>query len=914
MRDYQDIKTIKQQAEILNVVERHVHLKKQGSEWYGICPFHDDHKNSLQVAPRKQIFKCFACGAGGDALDFLQKLGYTLKEAMNEVSGNYNESISGTRYVGEVAPRAKPLVWNQVTPAPEPANISHYRHGTPSRSWAYKAADGSLLGYICRFDLQDGAKEVLPYIYATDGSRHDWRWQGFDKPRPMYNLDRIAANPNATVLIVEGEKTADAAQTLLPHVVVTAWQGGAKAIKSTDWTPLQGRKLVLWPDNDQPGEQAMWDIADIVRPTAALLKWIPNPAEAPKHWDVADADWTPEQAADYARANIMDVPERKQPEPEPIPAPEPAPEPETVQAPEPPPAPVENEQEVWEPISDLPPAEEYHDDPDTFRFLGYTKDGENIKHHFYGNASQTIISLMPSSLSINNLIQLAPLNYWEMHFQGAKGLSMTAAANWIINTSMARGFFDDENVRGRGAWSDGKDVTIHAGDHLIINGRVTNLAKQKGRYVYQSGRPLHLNVDNPLTTAEANRIMEIARLMNWERDISAYLLVGWCIIAPMCGALKWRPHIWLTGAAGTGKSWVFQKIVRRLMEGMSLAVQSETSEAGLRQQLGHDALPVVFDEAEGEDRRAQERMQSVLGLMRAASSDDGGVITKGSAGGSAVSYKIRSCFAFASISVQVAQQSDRTRVTVLGLTKPDSSASAERWKELQLKYVEIITDEFVQRLQARTIILMPTILANTKKFAAAAAIVIGEQRAGDQLGALLAGAYSVFSNREITAEEAIEWLRERDWSEEKALDRTRDEVSLLAYLMEQMTTVETVHSRYERNLGELVAIAANHNTSDVILPEMAQARLKRIGFKIDGHYLVVSNTADYIKKVLSNTPWAKNHNKILMRLDGAINMDTTRFGSGIQTRAVGLPLFSIIEGFGAQQPIEFPQDDDRPFQ
>ena len=912
MKEKHDIADLKSRVDIVDVIGRHINLTKRGSEYYGICPFHDDHKTSLQVNQRKQIFHCFACGASSDVLDFLTKYGNTYGEAIKILAGEagYNTDVKPERQ--QIERKPKPLVWSQVTPAPEPASISHYRHGNPSRTWAYKAGDGSLLGYICRFNLQEGAKEVLPYIYATDGSRHDWRWQGFDKPRPLYNLDRLAQKPNATVLIVEGEKTADAAQALLPHVVVTAWQGGAKAIKATDWTPLQGRKLVLWPDNDQPGEQAMWDIADIVRPTAALLKWIPNPAEAPKHWDVADADWTPEQAADYARASIMDVPERKQPEPEPIPAPEPTPEPEPVQPPEPPPAPAESE-EVWEPISDLPPAEEYNDDPESFRFLGYTKDGENIKHHFYSNGSQTIISLMPSSLTINNLIQLAPLNYWEMHFQGAKGLSMTAAANWIIGTSMAKGFFDDENVRGRGAWSDGKDVTIHAGDHLIINGRVTNLAKQKGKYVYQSGRPLHLNVDNPLSTAEANRIMEIARLMNWERDISAYLLVGWCIIAPMCGALKWRPHIWLTGAAGTGKSWVFQKIVRRLMEGMSLAVQSETSEAGLRQQLGHDALPVVFDEAEGEDRRAQERMQSVLGLMRAASSDDGGVITKGSAGGSAVSYKIRSCFAFASISVQVAQQSDRTRVTVLGLTKPDSSASAERWKELQLKYVEIITDEFVQRLQARTILLMPTILANTKKFAAAAAIVIGEQRAGDQLGALLAGAYSVFSNAEITAEDAIKWLKERDWSEEKALDRTRDEVSLLAYLMEQMTTVETVHSRYERNLGELVAIAANHNTSDLILQEMAQARLKRIGFKIDGHYLVVSNTADYIKKVLSNTPWAKNHNKILMRLDGAINMDTTRFGSGIQTRAVGLPLFSIIEGFEAQQPIEFPQDD-RPFQ
>lgn len=895
-----DIETLKRQTDILTVVERHITLKKRGTEWFGICPFHDDHTTSLQVNERKQIFKCFACGTGGDSIDFLTKLGHTFPEAIAEISGQKVTS-SGNVHRVTLGMRPKRVEWKQILPDECTGEISHYRHGIPSRSWIYRTETGEPIGYICRFDLPDGVKEVLPYIYATDGTRSEWRWQGFDKPRPLYNLNQLASRPDATVMIVEGEKTADAAQALFPRSVVTTWQGGARAIQHTNWAPLAGRTVVLWSDHDRPGEVAMWDIADLIQGIASKVKWVHNPADAPKHWDLADADWTPEHALAYARENMTDVPPRVEAEPEPTPAPEPEPDP--IQEQEPDQAPEHDPEPPYFAGPDHLPPNEY--EPDTeelpFRLLGYTKDGDNTRHHFFSKLSQTVISLGPSNMSINNLMQLAPLQYWEMHFQGRKGFSINSAVNWITANSTRVGYFSDSNIRGRGAWQDGTHTVIHAGNRLIVDGKPVELRKYDSKYVYEAGEELPFHTYDPLSTEEANRLMDLSRLLNWEREISAYLLIGWCIVAPICGSLKWRPHIWLTGAAGTGKSWVFRSIVRRLMEGIALAVQSETSEAGLRQTLGHDALPVVFDEAEGEDKRAQERMQSVLGLMRSASSEDGGSISKGSAGGSAVSYRIRSCFAFASISVQVAQQSDRTRVTILGLRKNDTPEGAERWKTLQHKYHELMTDEYVRRLKARTVALMPVILANTRTFASAAATVIGEQRAGDQLGAMLAGAYSLYSTKEISLDAAIEWLKSRDWSEEKSLDKTRDEVSLLAHLMDQMTRVEATQMTVERNIGELVAIATGVST-DILLPDMAHSRLKRIGFKIEGEFLAISNTADWVKKAVTGTAWAKNHNKILLRIDGATNLETTRFGSGLQTRAVGVPLAVILEGYMKPAP------------
>ena len=66
------ISQIQQATDIVDVISEHLSLTKKGKEMVGLCPFHADHKPSLNVNPVKQIFKCFACGAGGDVFKFIQ--------------------------------------------------------------------------------------------------------------------------------------------------------------------------------------------------------------------------------------------------------------------------------------------------------------------------------------------------------------------------------------------------------------------------------------------------------------------------------------------------------------------------------------------------------------------------------------------------------------------------------------------------------------------------------------------------------------------------------------------------------------------------------------------------------------------------------------------------------------------------
>ena len=68
------VSLIKDRLDIVEVVSEYVALKKSGANYWGLCPFHNDKKPSMSVSPTKGIFKCFSCGAGGDAIKFLMDI------------------------------------------------------------------------------------------------------------------------------------------------------------------------------------------------------------------------------------------------------------------------------------------------------------------------------------------------------------------------------------------------------------------------------------------------------------------------------------------------------------------------------------------------------------------------------------------------------------------------------------------------------------------------------------------------------------------------------------------------------------------------------------------------------------------------------------------------------------------------
>lgn len=705
---------------------------------------------------------------------------------------------------------------------------------------------------VCRFP----GKKIRPLWW--DGE--SWRWKAPPDPRPLYRLDALRQRPDAPVLIVEGEKTADAAQRLFPSAVAITWPSGCKAIAKADWSPLAGRRCVLWPDADDAGRDAMAKLAPrLMAAGAAQVRIVHPPADVPAGWDLADADWTPQQASDYLKSNRTPPIESAR----------------TAES-EPQQAPVR-------PLVQSAP----------FTCLGFDGDG-----FFYqpGSTGQ-VIRLGRSAHTSTNLCALAELAYWESLYPGGRtGANWTAAASSLFAMQASVGVYSPDRIRGRGAWWDGRRSVLHLGDQLIIDGAPAPVSDgvPGSSYVYQRLSRLHgPSGADPLDDESAFQILDLASRFLWEVPASGLLLAGWATLAPICGALDWRPHIWLTAGSGSGKTEVLGRFIAPLIGDMGLIVAGNTTEPGIRQALRADALPVIFDEAESNERNDQQRMQAVLGLARVASSESRAHTLKGSPEGETQRYTVRSMFMMSSIATALKQGADKSRFAQLTLRNPNElpkDQRAQHWALLERDLDAFVSDAIGQRLQARTISLIPVIRQSVRVFTRAAADAFGSQRLGDQYGTLLAGAWSLTSREVATAKDADDLISANDWTSYSQSVEVPDEQRCLERILQHQLRVEADRV-VTRTVGELADLAQHYTADRLVTPNEAQAVLGRHGLKAEGGELIVSNTANAVAAILRDTAWVNCWPTVLARLPGARKTGAVRFaGAGAVSRAVALQI------------------------
>ncbi len=93
-------------TDIVDVVSAHVHLKKQGKDYVGLCPFHNEKTPSFSVIPGKNMFYCFGCGAGGSAITFLMKYNNcTFREALQDLADRAQITLPAPNYSEETKKR-----------------------------------------------------------------------------------------------------------------------------------------------------------------------------------------------------------------------------------------------------------------------------------------------------------------------------------------------------------------------------------------------------------------------------------------------------------------------------------------------------------------------------------------------------------------------------------------------------------------------------------------------------------------------------------------------------------------------------------------------------------------------------------------------------------------------------------------
>jgi len=348
-----EIDRLRRDVLLSDEARRHgVSLQHDGNEFVACCPFHAEHTPSFTIFTGRdgiQRFQCFGCDAAGDVIDFIQGIkGVGKREAIKILGGaSAGPNVAPVRteqrnvYAG-ITPIEPPdeIRVGEVVRLYNPKRAGHdweWGKFTPSAVHPYRRADGSLIGYVLRREFKDGGKEtpMVMRVRLTDGSEC-WSRFPFPGPRALYGLDALR---DGQVVVVEGEKCRDAFAAASTRNIVS-WPGGTHGVHHTDWSPLAGREVFIWPDADEPGVKTAETIAKALHAQGATVRlFAVKPGvgggiytvvdwragkPSPEGWDVADAvrdGWLRDDLNAFMKATKVDwmPPEGAAVDPEPMP-------------------------------------------------------------------------------------------------------------------------------------------------------------------------------------------------------------------------------------------------------------------------------------------------------------------------------------------------------------------------------------------------------------------------------------------------------------------------------------------------------------------------------------------------------------------------------------------------------------------
>ena len=804
-----------------------------GGEFWTLNPARADGAIGSFSISDAGLWHDFASGESGDAISLIVKRDRCTKieaaEAIIKAAGGIPEERARSFTPQASKARAKANKPKPVIPAPEEAlkllnsaaaaRWAVEKHGTPVKGWTYRTAEGAVAFAVTRHEKPDGSKDVLPWYYGEDCQWHCGH--ALEHGRPIYKLDQIVrADKSTPILIVEGEKCASI--DVRGYLVVT-WAGGCSATERTDWSPLEGRDVIIWPDADRQKDKA-----------GRIIEWAKQPGMKAA---LAIASRLP-------GARVLDVEEK---------------------------AKVKNGWDLADAIADgvdplafiaaaLPGAAAAgrHDDGLPFLALGH----DAVAHYYMRRELRIPFAVARGAFTQSKLLEIAPLSWYGMRSEFVTkegGLRVAQAQDYMTRLSLDAGGYDQTKLRGAGVWRDRAGIILNDGLRLIaLDGSVRDYDDYKSDYIYIKSSVRFGSMSGPESTDEDGRALEeLFKAQSWAEPSMAPLAMGWSLIAAFGGMLQWRPHIWVTGRKGSGKSWMLENLIAPLCGPFAHRGSGKDTEAGIRRSLNLDARPVILDEMEPKSQKAREKIGSILELARNASSDGSGVITMSSADGNAVTFVIRSCFAFAS--VQVPDEDAATASRIIRMELRTESDQEGKFAKCAALYAECMQDP--TRYTRRIYRALPRILQDIEWLRGAYLGVFGEQRKIDQFAPLLASAWAAQSTRTLEHDDdGREWLAR--WIEAlatRAGDSLEDEDEFMRHLVASQIRID---DGTQRTVAELLIASATGDDS-------AGASLSRHGIRIvthDGYKgVAISTNSQHIRRILSGTTFESGYAAPLRR-------------------------------------------------
>jgi len=580
------------------VLERleHVADGKGDHQWEARCPAHDDRRSSLSVSVGDDGRVLLHCHAGCEPDAICNAL--------------------GMQPAALFPPKKRRR---------KPAEIV--------ACYNYRDEKGHILYQVCRLKPKD-FRQRTP---KPDGG---WQWKVKGVRKVLYRLPEVlAADANTPIILCEGERDVDRLRKL--GLTATCNAGGAGKWLTDYNAAFADRRVVLLPDNDQPGRDHAQLVARHLHETAAAIKIVELP-ELPDKGDVSDWLDAGNGPAELAAA-IKATP-------------------------------------AWEPPAQ-PESEsdKYAQDMAICADLGLDVLGER--------PTQEILIYSTATRKLSEISKIGALNYplltqiagpdvrHRVHRStdgdpppGSHALSRVVEA---IASVGGRTRIYDGDARGSGIWpgKTGRLVIVgtgHAATWDHATGKLERVDRPRA-----DGLLLDLHSSGPwvdfgkleenLSKAtdvgwrdEAySELVALLNQWNWRNGREdAELLAAMAIGTYLQTCWRWRPHVALSSESRAGKSTLLE-MLSRLFGGLAF-LTSKPSEAGLRQAIRNRACAVLVDELESDRHR-----QRVLELLRTAGS--GTKIVRGTSSQHGIEYGLKHMVWIAAIESGLIDQADRNR-------------------------------------------------------------------------------------------------------------------------------------------------------------------------------------------------------------------------------------------------------------
>ena len=1036
------------------------------------CPFHQEKSPSFSVNVQAGFYCCFGsgCGAKGDLFRFIMDHeNVSFMDAMQIAGRNAGVPFpapdgKATRPGKELKPRLKrpgpppdrrahpaDMAGHGLIPVPDrarkprpdvwasgwhegnvntPARLRSYR---PRMVHEYRNISGELLLSVLRVELSEKkesgktAKFFMPFRLAElpeeapeelvirGENRLGWLIRGVPpgRLRPVYGMERVPEWREAGgrhVLIVEGEKTADAARRLLDSTperadwVVFSPLGGGNSALHADWSELAGAcaggdgpvRVLVWPDADAPTVMRQTgqlvdrqnayatDVVnglgfaltragtDLVRFSFARVAPMEGVASG---WDLADAEKEGWDGLGVL-AKMSDNPVPVRPDPAFIAVDRSAPEEAES------PFPFEQDDSVLEvdayealvagiggqeerdmtrtaeaalpqidPLPDAGPdgpavrelahhevldpgvhGDDLTRDPRVvrilenrhFKCLGYL----DVVSYFLAYGSGQVVAINPGQMKWNYLYHLAPAAFWEDHFPGPADRNGIVRTDWesavdaLIRATNLTGQFDPESQVGLGTWDDGGKMVFNSGRGLWVEGKgPLRIDEFTGRKNYIVSRHCEMpDFDNPFpeNAPEVLELLKIIRAIHWApegQNVSVMNMFGWLSIGPICGVLPWRPHLYLSGERGVGKSWIINNIINRIFGTYGANVKADSTESGLRNILNGNAFPLIFDEGEGETLEDRQRMAKVIRLARHSATPGESFVAQGvSGGGGQRQYAIKSTFLICSITPQLTASADFTR---FGRAHVMGGLSHYDFVERLLEPAErLLTTDFSRRFMARMVIRASAMKRVSQLMYQGLAAYNMEQRLIDVYGTYLAGAWLLLRDDVPESGAAAMFWAQQTFnmvdeliSQVQEVSEDKDHVRLFQALLSSDVRVESMSMGVRTySVGELIELVlGRYQFEDGVPVSEALRALAKNGLRLGrkGETLKEGETPDcllihkkspQIERILDKTPYAKSYVDVMSQAKGVRKSDKVVRFDGTSSRVLVIPLENLSLG------------------